>query len=95
MNKEEWEDPNIFKGSPCSLSISKTPSRPIPLTVLKVQLKRLVQQHCERTRQQREGEEVIATKNLLALIDAYEKEHDVVLLTTEQKSYPALYFINT
>lgn len=49
-----------------------------------MQFKRLVQQHQERTNQP-QGPGVIATKDLLMVIDAYEHEHDVVLLTQNQK----------
>ncbi|KAI8068221.1 hypothetical protein BC940DRAFT_273139 [Gongronella butleri] len=56
-------------------------SKPVPFAIVKVQLKRLVQQYQERTH--KPG--VIATKDLLALIAAYEHEHQVVLLTEQQK----------
>lgn len=51
--------------------------RPIPFAVLKIQLKRLVEQQSERG--------VIFTKDLINLIDQYEVCEQVVLLTTVQK----------
>ncbi|KAI8364361.1 uncharacterized protein BYT42DRAFT_212629 [Radiomyces spectabilis] len=55
------------------------PRRPIPYAVLKLQFQRLVAQYDV------EDKGVIFTKDLLTLIDQYENEHDVVLLTDEQK----------
>ncbi|KAI8098841.1 uncharacterized protein BX664DRAFT_8030 [Halteromyces radiatus] len=67
-------------------------SRPIPFAVLKVQFKRLVEQHQERNNN-RPG--VIATKDLLMVIDAYEQEHDVILLTPLQKKAIQPYTLTT
>ncbi|KAL9549402.1 hypothetical protein MBANPS3_005224 [Mucor bainieri] len=52
-------------------------NKPIPFAVLKIQLKRLVEQQSERG--------VIYTKDLLSLIDQYEFCEHVVLLTQVQK----------
>ncbi|KAL0141579.1 hypothetical protein V8B55DRAFT_1490392 [Mucor lusitanicus] len=52
-------------------------NKPIPFAVLKIQLKRLVEQQSERG--------VIYTKDLLSLIDQYELCEHVVLLTQVQK----------
>ncbi|CAO0798312.1 unnamed protein product [Mucor circinelloides] len=52
-------------------------NKPIPFAVLKIQLKRLVEQQSERG--------VIYTKDLLSLIDEYELCEHVVLLTQVQK----------
>ncbi|CDH51901.1 hypothetical protein RO3G_00813 [Lichtheimia corymbifera JMRC:FSU:9682] len=52
--------------------------RPIPHAVLKVQFKRLVSQHNQGG--------VIFTRDLLTVMDEFEREHDVVLLTLDQKT---------
>ncbi|KAI8337653.1 hypothetical protein BC941DRAFT_425853 [Chlamydoabsidia padenii] len=67
-----------------SRSLSTHASRPVPFAVLKVQFKRLCDQHRQRINQP-SGPGVIATKDLLTVIDAYEREHNVVLLTPNQK----------
>ncbi|CAO3598779.1 unnamed protein product [Absidia cylindrospora] len=77
-NDSDWEE------GPSSSHCSTTPLHPVPFALLKVQIKRLVLQHRERTHQPREPD-VIATKNLLTVIDAYEHEHKVMLLTLNQK----------
>ncbi|ORX46489.1 hypothetical protein DM01DRAFT_1339493 [Hesseltinella vesiculosa] len=65
-----------------SLQASPVPSaKPIPFAVLKVQLKQLVQQYEERATDLG----VITTRDLLPLIEDYEREHQVVLLTDPQK----------
>ncbi|CAO3598472.1 unnamed protein product [Absidia cylindrospora] len=86
---------DMVEGSPTpSHSISTGISRPIPFAVLKVQFKRLVQQHQERMKQP-QGPPVIATKDLLMVINAYEQEHDVVLLTQNQKKAIHPYTLTT
>ncbi|SAM07854.1 hypothetical protein [Absidia glauca] len=77
-----------------SCSLSTLASRPVPFAVLKVQFKRLVEQHQQRLKQP-QGPGVIATKDLLTVIDAYEHEHDVLLLTTSQKKAIHPYTLNT
>ncbi|ORZ18459.1 hypothetical protein BCR42DRAFT_410868 [Absidia repens] len=78
-NDSDWDE------GPSSSHCSTTPIHPVPFALLKVQIKRLVQQHRERTYQPREPA-VIATKDLLTVIDNYEHEHDVMLLTLKQKT---------
>ncbi|KAI8333317.1 hypothetical protein BC941DRAFT_434387 [Chlamydoabsidia padenii] len=77
-----------------SCSLSTLASRPVPFAVLKVQFKRLVDQHQQRINQQ-QGPGVIATKDLLTVIDAYEHEHDVILLTPNQKKAIQPYTLKT
>ncbi|KAL0088964.1 hypothetical protein J3Q64DRAFT_1732550 [Phycomyces blakesleeanus] len=64
------------------------PHRPIPYAVLKVQFRRLVSQHDTN------HQGAILTKNLLVLIDDYELENDVMLLTDEQKRAIEPYCLN-
>lgn len=59
-----------------------------------MQFKRLVEQHQQRLKQP-QGPGVIATKDLLTVIDAYEHEHDVLLLTSSQKKAIHPYTLNT
>ncbi|KAG0188104.1 hypothetical protein DFQ28_005376 [Apophysomyces sp. BC1034] len=61
------------------LSVETQPHRPIPYALLKIQFQRLVAQHDSQSNG------VIFTKDLLVLIDEYEREHDVFLLTDDQK----------
>ncbi|KAI9012675.1 hypothetical protein CLU79DRAFT_769621 [Phycomyces nitens] len=64
------------------------PHRPIPYAVLKVQFRRLVSQHDTN------HQGAIMTKDLIALIDDYELENDVMLLTDEQKRAIEPYCLN-
>ncbi|KAI7855303.1 hypothetical protein BDC45DRAFT_505896 [Circinella umbellata] len=63
--------------SPGCESMQQQPAH-VPFAVLKVQLKRLVSQH--------DSKGVIFTRDLLTLINEYEQEQDVMLLSLDQKT---------